>query len=110
MRPATCAPVTAGSALLRSGLLRLLLLATLACIASASWPGTVGEPRCRCVKTIQRIHPKTLASLELIRAGPHCPRHEIIATLRKGTEICLNPEAPWVKQFVQRYLNGQSAP
>ncbi|XP_027710341.1 permeability factor 2-like [Vombatus ursinus] len=109
MRPRACAPATAGSALFPSGLLLLLLLATLAWIASASRAGAVTELRCRCVKTTQGIHPKNIASVEVIRAGPHCPRHEVIATLRKGNEICLNPEAPWVKKFIQRYMNDESA-
>ncbi|XP_074128959.1 permeability factor 2-like [Sminthopsis crassicaudata] len=108
MRSSACVSATAGSALLRSRLLPLLLLATLAWIANASKPIATGELRCKCVKTIQRIHPKIIASVEVIAAGPHCPTHEVIATLKKGTEICLNPEAPWVKKFIQRYLDNDS--
>ncbi|XP_072480408.1 permeability factor 2-like [Notamacropus eugenii] len=109
MSSTSCARFPAGSALLPSGLLQLLLLASLAWIASASWTGTVGELRCRCVKTMQGIHPKNIVSLEVIRAGPHCPNHEVIATLKKGSEICLKAEAPWVKKFIQRYLTYGSA-
>ncbi|XP_043827859.1 permeability factor 2-like [Dromiciops gliroides] len=109
MRPSTCTPATAGSALLRAGLLPLLLLATLAWIASASRPVMLAELRCKCVRTTQGIHPKNIVSLEVIRAGPHCPRHEVIATLKKGGEICLNPKAPWVKKFAERLLEDHSS-
>ncbi|KAM8970327.1 permeability factor 2 [Sarcophilus harrisii] len=108
MRSSTCASAAAGSALLRSRLLPLLLLATLACIANASKPIVTGELRCKCVKTTQKIHPKIIASVEVITAGPHCARNEVIATLKKGTELCLNPEAPWVKKVIQRFLDNDS--
>ncbi|XP_051821503.1 permeability factor 2-like [Antechinus flavipes] len=107
MRSSTCASA-AGSALLRSRLLPLLLLATLAWSANASKPIATRELRCKCVKTTQKIHPKIIASVEVITAGPHCATNEVIATLKKGTELCLNPEAPWVKKIIQRYLNNDS--
>ncbi|XP_003341408.1 permeability factor 2-like [Monodelphis domestica] len=109
MRPSTCASATAGASLLRSGLLPLLLLLTLAWIASADPPVGFGELRCKCVRTTQGIHPKHIARVEVIVAGPHCHSNEVIATLKTGNVICLNPKAPWVKKFIQKTLdNGPS--
>ncbi|XP_044537044.1 permeability factor 2-like [Gracilinanus agilis] len=100
------ASATAGSSMLASGLLSLLLLLTLAWIASADPPVPFGELRCKCVKTTQGIHPKHIASVEVIMAGPHCHTNEVIAILKTGKEICLNPKAPWVKKLIQRNLDG----
>ncbi|XP_057584603.1 platelet basic protein-like [Hippopotamus amphibius kiboko] len=68
------------------------------------------ELRCSCVKTISGIHPSNIQSLEVIRAGPHCATVEVIATLKNGKKICLDPEAPIIKKIVQKILeDGGSA-
>ncbi|XP_078071488.1 interleukin-8-like [Mustelus asterias] len=61
--------------------------------------------RCKCIKTrLNFISPKHMKNIEIIPRGPHCPNVEIITTLKKGKETCLNPEAPWVKMMVERIL------
>ncbi|XP_037006138.2 platelet basic protein [Artibeus jamaicensis] len=68
------------------------------------------ELRCRCVKTISSIHPSNIQSVNVIKTGPHCSRVEVIATLKNGKEICLDPEAPRIRKIVQKILeSGGSA-
>lgn len=37
-----------------------------------------GELQCMCVKTTSGVHPKHIMSLEVIRAGPHCPISQLM--------------------------------
>uniref|UniRef100_A0A8D0GTQ9 C-X-C motif chemokine n=1 Tax=Sphenodon punctatus TaxID=8508 RepID=A0A8D0GTQ9_SPHPU len=90
---------------------RLLLLWLLGVCASLSPAGAPAgeELRCRCVQTLtEMIQLNLLAQVELILEGPACAQPEVIATLKNGEELCLNPEAPWVKLIVtkirSRYL------
>ncbi|ELR59601.1 Platelet basic protein [Bos mutus] len=62
------------------------------------------ELRCLCVKTISGIHSSNIQSLEVNRAGPHCNKVEVIAELKNGKKICLNPEGPQIKKIVQKIL------
>ncbi|MBV98158.1 Platelet basic protein, partial [Eschrichtius robustus] len=62
------------------------------------------ELRCSCVKTTAGIHPSNIQSLEVTRAGPHCSNVEVIAMLKNGKKICLDPEAPRIKKIVQKIL------
>ncbi|XP_058922499.1 platelet basic protein [Kogia breviceps] len=84
-------------------------------------PSTTGEPksmnrmlhvelRCSCVKTTSGIHPSNIQRLEVIRAGPHCAKVEVIAVLKNEKTICLDPEAPRIKNVLQKILeDGGSA-
>uniref|UniRef100_A0A674IZS8 Chemokine interleukin-8-like domain-containing protein n=1 Tax=Terrapene triunguis TaxID=2587831 RepID=A0A674IZS8_9SAUR len=66
-----------------------------------------GELQCRCLQThAGLIPPKRIANVELIPEGPHCGVPEVIATLRDGREVCLEPTAPWVKMIVTKILNS----
>uniref|UniRef100_A0A1A8MKD3 Chemokine interleukin-8-like domain-containing protein n=1 Tax=Nothobranchius pienaari TaxID=704102 RepID=A0A1A8MKD3_9TELE len=59
------------------------------------------EPHCRCIETESRRIGRHIEKFELISANSHCERLEIIATLKKsGKEVCLNPEAPWVRNLI----------
>lgn len=64
------------------------------------------ELRCLCVQTTSGIRPSHIQTLEVIRAGPHCPKVQVIAKLKNGKELCLNPEAPRIKKIVQKILEG----
>ncbi|XP_073693609.1 interleukin-8b.3 [Garra rufa] len=57
--------------------------------------------RCNCVKTYlgKPINPKLIQKVQLIPAGPHCRKDEIIATLKNG-QTCLNPNDEWVKKII----------
>ncbi|CAN2388993.1 Intercrine alpha family (small cytokine C-X-C) (chemokine CXC), partial [Pristimantis euphronides] len=70
-----------------------------------------GELRCQCVKTESRRIPiKQILNIEIIPKGPYCKHLEVIATVKTGKEtsqaICLDPTAPWVKKFIDRFLNS----
>ncbi|XP_069313078.1 LOW QUALITY PROTEIN: platelet factor 4-like [Eulemur rufifrons] len=64
----------------------------------------VGDLRCLCVKTISRVPPKHVTSLEVIKAGPHCPTAQLIATLKHGQKICLDRQASIYKKIIKKLL------
>ncbi|XP_009694620.1 PREDICTED: uncharacterized protein LOC104158616, partial [Cariama cristata] len=64
------------------------------------------ELRCHCIQTVTGLMlPKHLANVEIIPKGPHCNAVEIIATLKNGQQICLDPQAKWVKMLINRILH-----
>ncbi|XP_015423897.1 PREDICTED: platelet basic protein isoform X1 [Myotis davidii] len=67
------------------------------------------ELRCMCLTTTSGIHPRTIQNLKVFRAGSHCPNVEVIATLKNGKEICLDPNAPMIKKIVQKFLEGDES-
>ncbi|XP_006898528.1 PREDICTED: platelet basic protein-like [Elephantulus edwardii] len=88
-------------------LLALLLLMTPRPLDSANPSATVvRELRCMCLTftpgTPQLI--SKISKLQVIDAGPQCSRVEVIARLKNGKDICLNPEAPLVKKIIQKFL------
>ncbi|XP_010592443.1 growth-regulated alpha protein [Loxodonta africana] len=92
--------------LLRVALLLLLLVAAGRRAAGAPMGS---ELRCQCVKTVQGIHPKNIASVKVTPPGPHCADTEVIATLKNGQEVCLNPTAPMVIRLIEKILNTDSS-
>ncbi|XP_045387704.1 platelet basic protein [Lemur catta] len=98
--------------------LQVLLLLSLLLIALV--PSTIGkggfvdvepylELRCACVKTVSEIHPKNIQKLEIIKPGAHCNKVEVIAMLKDGRKVCLDPEAPMVKKIAQKMLKGDGS-
>ncbi|XP_053920992.1 C-X-C motif chemokine 5-like [Cuculus canorus] len=76
-----------------------------------SFPETVlaAELRCHCIHTVTGVMlPKYLASVEIIPKGPHCNTVEIVATLKNSQQICLDPQAKWVKMVINRILHSSS--
>ncbi|XP_040823068.1 growth-regulated protein homolog gamma-like [Ochotona curzoniae] len=92
--------------LLRATLLLLLLL--VAADRRAAGAPAPPELRCQCLQMVQGIHSKILQSFNITPPGPNCDRTEVIATLKTGQKICLNPEAPMVKKFLQKMLSSLS--
>ncbi|XP_076193808.1 alveolar macrophage chemotactic factor-like [Aptenodytes patagonicus] len=67
------------------------------------------ELRCHCIQTVTGLMlPKHLANVEIIPKGPHCNAVEIIATLKNSQQICLDPQAKWVKMIINRILHSSS--
>ncbi|XP_048366361.1 interleukin-8-like [Sphaerodactylus townsendi] len=65
-----------------------------------------GELRCQCINTYSKfIHPRNIQDVTLTPSGPHCKNVEVIATLKDGREVCLEPTAPWVKTIVKAILD-----
>ncbi|NP_001165243.2 platelet basic protein-like isoform X1 [Canis lupus baileyi] len=111
LRPKATSSCTNASTLqvLRGLLLLSLLLTTL--IPTAGETKSVDcerflELRCMCTKTVSGIHPSNIQNLEVLRAGPHCANVEVIAMLKNGKRICLDPEAPKIKRIVQKILES----
>uniref|UniRef100_A0A8C8ZGI6 Multifunctional fusion protein n=1 Tax=Prolemur simus TaxID=1328070 RepID=A0A8C8ZGI6_PROSS len=94
----------ASPGLLLLGLLFLTAAAVATTSASADPEEGVGDLQCLCVKTISRLPPKHVASLEVIKAGPHCPTAQLIATLKHGQKICLDPQASIHKKIIKKLL------
>ncbi|XP_016065102.1 PREDICTED: permeability factor 2-like [Miniopterus natalensis] len=64
------------------------------------------ELRCTCVKTTSGVNLGNIQNLKVTRAGPHCSKVEVIAKLKNGKEVCLDPEAPRVRKIVQKMLKS----
>ncbi|XP_035877884.1 platelet factor 4-like isoform X1 [Phyllostomus discolor] len=88
-------------------LLGLLLLPAVVARTSAEPEEGEGDLQCMCVNTTSRVHPKHIISLEVIRAGPHCPTSQMIATLKKGKKICLDPHAPIYRRIIQKLAGSK---
>ncbi|XP_068398925.1 growth-regulated protein homolog alpha-like [Eschrichtius robustus] len=99
------AATPATARLLRAALLFLLLVAAGRRAAGAP---VVTELRCRCLQTLQGIHFKNIQSVQVTPPGPQCGQTEVVATLKTGQEVCLNPEAPMVKKIINKMLNKGS--
>ncbi|XP_010204717.2 growth-regulated alpha protein [Colius striatus] len=67
------------------------------------------ELRCHCIQTVKGLMSlKHLANVEIIPKGPHCNIVEIIATLKNSQQICLDPQAKWVKVIINKILHSSS--
>ncbi|NXO37265.1 IL8 protein, partial [Locustella ochotensis] len=61
--------------------------------------------QCQCISTHSKfIPPKTIQDVRLSQGGRHCKNVEIIATLKDGREVCLEPTAPWIQHTVRALL------
>ncbi|XP_038569456.1 permeability factor 2-like [Micropterus salmoides] len=86
----------------------VVLLAFLAISEGMSLRSLGVELHCRCIQTESKPIGRHIAKVELIPANSHCEETEIIATLKKtGQEVCLDPEAPWVKKVIQKILSNK---
>lgn len=90
-------------------LLTLLLLTPPGPLASAGPSAVVvRELRCVCLTITPKINPKMITHLQMIAAGPQCPKVELIATLKNGKIACLDPEAPLIKKIIQKLLDREN--
>ncbi|XP_036269848.1 growth-regulated protein homolog isoform X2 [Pipistrellus kuhlii] len=111
-RTATAASAPRAPGLLRAALLLLLLVA--ACRQTAAAPvdpaaaPVASELRCLCLENLDRIHPKYIQSVKVTSPGPYCDKTEVIASLKNGQEVCLNPATPLVKMILKTLLNKAS--
>nr|XP_014353481.1 PREDICTED: interleukin-8-like [Latimeria chalumnae] len=79
------------------------------CLLCAVFAEAVNEAdlRCRCINTHSaRIHPKYIKNVSLYPSSPACANVEVIAVLKTGKEICLNPTSNWVKRIIKRILEN----
>ncbi|NWR75361.1 IL8 protein, partial [Centropus unirufus] len=87
-----------------AAVLTLLLISALETKGNAM-PRSAIELRCQCINTHSKfIHPKFIHNVNITPSGPHCRNVEVIATLKDGSEVCLEPTAPWVKLIIKAIL------
>ncbi|XP_011358924.1 platelet basic protein [Pteropus vampyrus] len=67
------------------------------------------ELLCTCVKTISGIHPSNIQNLKVISPGRHCPKVKVIANLKNGKELCLDPDAPKIKKIIQKIMESDES-
>ncbi|CAN9510435.1 unnamed protein product [Ophioblennius macclurei] len=86
----------------------VMLLAIMTISEAMSLRSLGVELHCRCIHTESRPIGRHIQKVELIPVNSHCDKTEIIATLKKtGEEVCLNPEAPWVKKVIQKIMSSK---
>ncbi|XP_012660775.1 C-X-C motif chemokine 6 [Otolemur garnettii] len=99
-------PGPSGSLCALIALLLLLLTPPKPLAHAGPVAAVVQELRCICLKPSSgRVHPKNIVDVQVIASGPQCSKVEVIATLKNGKELCLDPEAPLIQKFIQKYLN-----
>uniref|UniRef100_A0A8D2J8B8 C-X-C motif chemokine n=1 Tax=Varanus komodoensis TaxID=61221 RepID=A0A8D2J8B8_VARKO len=61
--------------------------------AAAPW----SEKPCLCIQTLSwMVPPRQISKVTIYPEGPQCSVPEVIATLKSGREICLDPTAAWL--------------
>nr|AAL05442.1 interleukine-8 [Paralichthys olivaceus] len=84
----------------------MVLLASLAISEAVSLRSLGVSLHCRCIETESRPIGRYIKSVEIISPNSHCDKTEIIATLKDtGVELCLDPEAPWVKRVINKLIS-----
>ncbi|XP_038190057.1 C-X-C motif chemokine 9 [Arvicola amphibius] len=63
----------------------------------------IRNQRCSCIRTRKGMIPsyRSLRDLKQFAPSPQCNKTEIIATLKTGTQTCLNPDSVNVKKLMQ---------
>ncbi|XP_039701326.1 platelet basic protein-like [Pteropus medius] len=97
-----------------------VLLLLLSLLLAMMVPPTIGKTKsvdykwytellCTCVKTISGIHPSNIQNLKVISPGRHCPKVKVIANLKNGKELCLDPDAPKIKKIIQKIMESDES-
>ncbi|KAG7458458.1 hypothetical protein MATL_G00220370 [Megalops atlanticus] len=77
----------------------------LMCLAGFSEGFRSHALRCKCIKKETRfIGRNNVKEIQVIPSSTHCTEVEVIATLKGGLQICLDPSAPWVRAAIRRSL------
>ncbi|XP_003832382.1 C-X-C motif chemokine 6 [Pan paniscus] len=107
LRSSCAARVPGPSGSLCALLALLLLLTPPGPLASAGPVSAVlTELRCTCLLVTLRVNPKTIGKLQVFPAGPQCSKVEVVASLKNGKQVCLDPEAPFLKKVIQKILDS----
>nr|XP_048281597.1 C-X-C motif chemokine 9 [Myodes glareolus] len=63
----------------------------------------IRNQRCSCISTSRGMIPsyRSLRDLKQFAPSPQCNKTEIIATLKSGTQTCLNPDSANVKKLME---------
>ncbi|XP_044229490.1 chemokine (C-X-C motif) ligand 12a (stromal cell-derived factor 1) [Thunnus albacares] len=69
---------------------------------SQAKPISLGE-RCYCSSGVKGVPRSIIRELRFIHT-PNCP-FQVIAKLKSGKEVCVNPEIPWLQQYLRNAIN-----
>ncbi|NP_001123863.1 stromal cell-derived factor 1a precursor [Oryzias latipes] len=58
--------------------------------------------RCSCRSTVNNVPRSFIRELKFIHT-PNCP-FQVIAKLKTNRELCINPEARWLQQYLKNAL------
>ncbi|KAF7239754.1 Interleukin-8 [Varanus komodoensis] len=68
-------------------------------LGSLAAPGP--EKRCLCIQKVSwMVPPRQISKVTIYPESPQCAVPEVIATLKSGREICLDPTAAWVRKVM----------
>ncbi|XP_021065992.1 C-X-C motif chemokine 15-like [Mus pahari] len=69
-------------------------------------PCDTQELRCQCIQKHSKFVPlEFIEKILVIFKNAYCNREEVIALLKSGDLICLDPDASWVKAIIDRITN-----
>nr|ABS84093.1 RhUL146b [macacine betaherpesvirus 3] len=68
---------------------------------------TEAELRCQCLHVTRGIRPSNIKDITITKPNAGCDRKEIIATLKNGKQVCLDPEAPMMKKLLSKVPEGK---
>ncbi|MBN3280960.1 CXCL7 protein, partial [Polyodon spathula] len=89
---------------------RVILLALLTvCIASAVDVSGHSGSRCLCRNAQEGFPVRRIIKVEIIPRSSSCDNIEIIATLKNGIQMCLNPEAPRVQKALGQLMEKNNS-
>ncbi|KAJ8268860.1 hypothetical protein COCON_G00114670 [Conger conger] len=82
-----------------------VIASVLICLAFMSIATEGLELRCRCIERHSAfIHPRRILNLEIIPAGAHCERVEVIIMVKGGKQenqkVCVDHQAKWVQKLI----------
>uniref|UniRef100_A0A8C1KC97 Chemokine interleukin-8-like domain-containing protein n=1 Tax=Cyprinus carpio TaxID=7962 RepID=A0A8C1KC97_CYPCA len=89
----------------------VLLAATAVCCFTTLCASPVkgfGVNKCQCVTTTSSIIPsRVFQRIEIVPPGAHCPKTEILITLKDSRTVCIDPEARWINNVISKVMRSQ---
>ncbi|XP_017293729.1 C-X-C motif chemokine 3-like isoform X2 [Kryptolebias marmoratus] len=62
---------------------------------------------CRCRKTEPAVNKTRIVKVTEYKPRPYCNKHEVIVTMKNGTQWCLNPLSPFTKILLKEKSRWQ---
>ncbi|XP_077087443.1 alveolar macrophage chemotactic factor [Siphateles boraxobius] len=72
--------------------------------------GFANNNKCQCLATTSAvIPPRLFQKIEILPAGAHCRKIEILITKKDNKTVCINPEARWIKNIISKVMRSKRA-
>ncbi|XP_067294537.1 alveolar macrophage chemotactic factor [Pseudorasbora parva] len=72
--------------------------------------GFATNNKCQCLTTTSTIIPPRLFQrIEILPAGAHCRKIEILITKNDNKTVCINPEAKWINNIISKVMRSKRA-